>query len=78
MAHFAKIENGIVREVVVISNEALLDEDGIDRESIGVALCKSLFGDQTNWIQTSYNSSFRGKFAGLNDIWNGNEFVVTQ
>ena len=64
MAHFAKIENGIVREVIVVNNEVLLDSNGVEQESIGVAFCQSLFGADTNWVQTSYNGNFRGRYAG--------------
>ena len=67
MAHFARIEDGFVREVIVVNNEVLLDENGQEQESLGIAFCKSLFGEHTNWIQTSYNSSFRGKYAGSGD-----------
>lgn len=41
MAHFARIENGIVMEVIVIERDVL--ETG-------------LWGDPANWIQTSYNT----------------------
>lgn len=68
MAHFAKIENGIVSTVIVVNNEVLLDENGIEQESIGSAFCEDLFGGE--WVQTSYNSSFRGKYAGVGDIYN--------
>ena len=75
MAHFAKIENGIVRQVDVVANEVLLDSKGKEKESLGVDLLKSIYGGDTEWVQTSYNGTFRGKFAGLGDIWNGTEFV---
>ena len=64
MAHFAKIEDGIVRQVIVVNNEVLHDDKGVEQESIGVAFCQSLFGADTNWVQTSYNGSFRGRYAG--------------
>jgi hypothetical protein len=41
MAHFAKVENGIVTEVIVVEKEVL--DTG-------------LFGDPSLWIQTSYNT----------------------
>lgn len=63
MAHFAKITNGIVESVIVIANEILLDENGIEQEAIGIAFCVDLFGG--NWLQTSYNGNFRGSFAGI-------------
>lgn len=61
MAHFAKIENGIVQEVIVINNEVLLDENGIEQESIGSQFCTDTFGG--TWVQTSYNNNFRGQYA---------------
>jgi hypothetical protein len=75
MAHFARIEDGIVREVIVVNNEVLKDDKGVEQEAIGIAFCKSLYGDNTNWVQTSYNASFRGKYAGTGDKWDGTNFV---
>lgn len=59
MSHFAKVENGIVREVLVIS------QDVIDTGA---------FGDPSLWVQTSYNTQggqhpegrpLRKNFAGV-------------
>jgi hypothetical protein len=63
MAHFAKIEDGIVREVIVVHN------DEVPNEATGIAFCKSLFGEDTEWVQTSYNGNFRGTFAGVGMIY---------
>jgi len=65
MGHFARIEDNIVREVIVVNNEVIENKDFPESESIGVAFCKSLYGDDTEWKQTSYNSKFRGSFAGM-------------
>lgn len=75
MAHFARIENGIVQEVIVINNDVLHDEEGIERESIGAKFCSDTFGGE--WIQTSYNGNIRGKYAGLGMQYdkNKNEFI---
>jgi len=63
MAHFAKLDNNnTVEEVIVVHNNELLDENGNESEQKGVDFCTNLFGGR--WIQTSYNHSFRGKFAG--------------
>jgi hypothetical protein len=73
MAHFAKIENGVVCQVIVINNEVLLNEIGEESETIGSEFCQNLFGG--DWVQTSYNSKFRGKFAGMGDSWDGESFT---
>jgi hypothetical protein len=73
MAHFAKIEDGIVREVIVVNNEVLLDEEGIEQEELGASFCVDLFGGQ--WVQTSYNATIRSKFAGIGDSWDGENFA---
>lgn len=80
MAHFAKIENNIVRQVIVINNDVLKDQNGREQESLGIAFCKSLYGEDTEWVQTSYNATFRGKYAGSGDIYNStiDEFVTLE
>ena len=69
MAHFARLENNIVREIVVINNEVLENKSFPESEPIGVAFCKSLYGADTEWLQTSYNSNFRGTYAGSGMIY---------
>lgn len=65
MAHFAQLdENSVVTRVVVISNSELLD-NGVELEEKGISFCKSLFGSNTNWRQTSYNRSFRKNYAAI-------------
>ena len=65
MAHFARIDAGnIVREVIVVNNEVITDENGIEQEQLGIDFCKSLYGADTEWKQTSYNGTFRGRYAG--------------
>ena len=67
MAHFARIENNVVQEVIVVNNEVLLDENGVEQESIGAQFCADTFGGE--WKQTSYNNNFRGKYAGMGMIY---------
>lgn len=79
MAHFARIDAGIVREVIVVNNIEL-DDNGTESEARGVAFCKSLFGDDTEWVQTSYNGNpvngvDRGPYAGIGYAWDGDKFV---
>ena len=63
MAHFAKIENGIVTQVIVIGNEDTSSADGTEKEYIGAAFCERLFGG--DWKQTSYNGRIRKNYAGV-------------
>lgn len=65
MAHFVELDetNIVIRGIVVHDNE-LLDENNKESEEKGIQFCKSLFGEDTRWIQTSYNSNFRKNFAG--------------
>lgn len=67
MAHFAKIENGKVVNVIVVHNNELI-VDGIENEQKGIEFCQSLFGGE--WIQTSYNKNFRKHFAGRDYTYN--------
>ena len=66
MAHFAQLdENNIVIKVIVVNNEVINNLPFPESEPIGVAFCQSLFGEDTQWKQTSYNSSFRGTYVGI-------------
>ena len=71
MAHFAQIENNVVTQVIVINNQEVPDE------ATGIAFCKSIFGEDTEWVQTSYNNNFRGRFAGVGWTYekNKDEFI---
>jgi hypothetical protein len=64
MAHFAEIdENNIVKQVIVVHNNELLDENGNESEQKGIDFCVNLFNG--TWIQTSYNGSMRKNYAGI-------------
>jgi len=66
MAHFAQLDsNNVVTQVIVVGNDDITDSNGIETETIGVAFCQKLFGADTNWKQTSYNSNMRGNYAGI-------------
>jgi hypothetical protein len=78
MAHFARIQDGIVQEVIVVNDEVLLDQAGIESEAIGVAFLKETFGADTEWAQASYNAAqngFRTQYPRMGDTWTGEEFV---
>lgn len=71
MAHFAQLdENNIVTQVVIVSNQDTSDVSGNEVEEIGIAFCKTLFGDDTHWKQTSYTGSIRVRYAGVGYSYN--------
>lgn len=64
MAHFAKLdENNVVIDVVVVNNETLNNTEFPESEAIGVTFLTEWSGGYTKWKQTSYNASFRKKYA---------------
>lgn len=66
MAHFAELDsNNLVLRVLVVDNVMLKDEQGNEQEQLGVNFLKSLFGQETVWVQTSYNGNFRKNYAGI-------------
>jgi hypothetical protein len=66
MAHFAELnENDIVQRVIVINNRVILNDNNEEVEQLGINFCKSLYGENTNWVQASYNNNFRKQFAGI-------------
>ena len=66
MAHFAQLDNdNKVVQVIVVSNNELLDQGGNEVEQKGIDFCKSLFGEKIKWIQTSYNGNIRKNYAGI-------------
>ena len=76
MAHFAKIENGVVVCVNVVDNSDCGGGNFPESEPIGQAFLASL-GLSGEWLQTSYNGNFRGTYAGIGFAYDAelNEFV---
>ena len=68
MAHFAKIENNVVTQVIVVANKDTADANGVEKEYIGAAFCEKLFGG--TWKQTSYNGTIRKNYAGVGYTYN--------
>jgi hypothetical protein len=80
MAHFAQLDDSnTVLQVIVVANEELL-LDGVESEVKGVIFCKSLFGEDTKWVQTSYNGTFRKNYAGIGFTYDpiANHFFAPQ
>jgi hypothetical protein len=69
MAHFVKIdENNVCGQVIVVRNEDILDANGNESEAVGQAFIASI-GLEGTWFQTSYNGTFRGRYAGSGMIY---------
>mgnify|MGYP000287657527 CR=1 FL=1 len=64
MAHFALVQNNVVDDVIVISNDDCDNLPFPESEPIGQAFIASL-GIAGEWLQTSYNGNFRGCYAGI-------------
>jgi len=63
MAHFAKINNNEVSDVIVVSNDDCDNLPFPESEPVGQAFIASL-GIAGEWLQTSYSGSFRNCYAG--------------
>lgn len=64
MAHFARINNNIIEQVIVVSNDDCGGGDFPESEPIGQAFIASI-GLAGEWLQTSYHGNFRGIYAGI-------------
>lgn len=70
MAHFVKVEeNGLITQAIVVANEDCGGGTFPESEPVGQAFLASL-GLEGQWLQTSYNSNFRGKYAGVGRTYN--------
>ena len=66
MAHFARVnKDWIVEQVIVVKNEVLQNDLGIECDWLGEQFCQQLFGLDTKWIQTSYNGRIYKNFASV-------------
>ena len=60
MAHAARIEDGIVREVIVVPD----DLDATESDAAIEAYIHGI-GLSGKWVRTSYNGNIRGRYAGV-------------
>ena len=76
MASFAELnENNEVINVIGVYDHFLLDEEEVEKEELAINKLKEMFGPQTRWVQTSYNTQggvhllgktpLRKNFAGI-------------
>lgn len=58
MAYFAELDqNNTVLRVISVGDWVTVDEAGVEHEERGQAFCCKLFGQNTVWKQTSYNTN---------------------
>ena len=79
MAYFAKIEDGIVTQVISVSNEVCGEPtlDFPDTCAAGRAFIANTLKFDGVWKQTSFNNNFRSTFAGIGYTYDAelDEFV---
>lgn len=71
MASFVELDhNNMVIRGIVVNNQVILDAQGQESEELGIAFCKSLYGEHTKWKQTSRHGNFRKNGAGFGYTYN--------
>ena len=69
MAHFALVDDtNTVREVITVGNDNCAGGTFPESELPGQAFIASC-GIGGRWLQTSYHANFRGKYAGIGDVY---------
>lgn len=69
MAHFAQLDsNNLVLQVICLENFILENEQGQFVEQLGIDFLQNLYGLNTIWVQTSYNTR-----AGIYHVSSTNE-----
>lgn len=64
MAHFAELSHdNMVLRIIAVNNSECVCGQGTEDESVGQSFCVAHFGGR--WVQTSYNSNFRKRYAGV-------------
>jgi hypothetical protein len=70
MANFAEINSlNLVLAVYVIDNDELAKLPGFTNDEKGTLFFDSLLNINNQFIQTSYNGTFRKNFAGIGYTW---------
>jgi hypothetical protein len=77
MAHFAKVVDGVVQQVIVVANDDCAGGEFPESEHVGQAFIASL-GLEGLWLQTSYHANFRGCYASAGWTFDAelNKFVA--
>jgi hypothetical protein len=66
MAHFAFLDSSnIVTNVIVVNNDVITDDKGVEQEQLGIDFLNNLYGFGNWYKQTSYNNNFRKNYASI-------------
>ena len=79
MAHYALVNDGIVRNVIVIANAVMDDLPFPESEPVGqafIATLPDLATQAGDWKQCSYNSNFRSVYPGMGFTFDGTNFIA--
>jgi len=79
MAHYALVDDGIVRNVIAVANAAIDDLPFPESEPVGVAFIATLpdLAAQVGvWWECSYNNNFRGIYPGMGYTFDGVNFIA--
>ena len=78
MAHYALVDDAIVRNVIVVANAAIDDLPFPESEPLGQAFIATLPDLSTQagvWWECSYNNNFRGVYPGEGYTFDGVDFI---
>lgn len=81
MAYFAQIdENNVVIEVIGVSNTVLGEPENTypATDAIGQTFIADVLNLPGTWLQTSYNGTFRGTFAGIGFTYDAQNDVFVE
>ena len=78
MAHYALVNDGIVRNVITVANAAIDDLPFPESEPVGqafIATLPDLAAQSGTWVQCSYNANFRAVYPGMGFTFDGVNFI---
>jgi hypothetical protein len=75
MAHFAEVKDIIVKRVIVIADSYAPDPAPGHSEPLGQAFIRDVLKLDGEWVQTSYNNTFRAHYAGIGYTWDATNQV---
>ena len=76
MAHYARVQGSTVVNVHAVNNAVITNVDGVEVEALGQAFLAELWGgDPVEYVQCSYNGTFRGAYPGVGYTWDGTNFI---